>query len=299
MKQLKLCLALLYVPTLFIGCNLLAFHIIEYNTGFHYLLGLMALGLAFSFWAEYTLPYNKDWNRSKGDRRRDGYHFVVNESMTHVGLLILPLLPSLALFPTLWPGHWPFWLQVLFAVVVLDIVSTLFHYLSHKRAFFWRFHAVHHSVQRLYGVNGIMKHPVFQLADAMIAVGPLVLIGMPQDIGFALVFAVFIQLLVQHSNVDIKTGWLKHVYASAEVHRYHHLKGRDGDVNFALFFSLWDHWLGTFHYPAQALRLTDRNLGIGNEPDYPVDYWGQLKRPFRFQRQPLDVSPLPAKTAQT
>lgn len=56
--------------------------------------------------------------------------------------------------------------------------------------------------------------------------------------------------------------------------------GRAGDVNFALFFSVWDRLLGTaLHRPDYRLDSTD--MGIGDQPDYPRDYAGQLLAPFR------------------
>jgi len=44
-----------------------------------------------------------------------------------------------------------------------------------------------------------------------------------------------------------------------------------GDVNFALFFPLWDRLLGTLLYlPGYTLAADD--MGIGDRPDYPQAY---------------------------
>lgn len=40
---------------------------------------------------------------------------------------------------------------------VADLGITLTHYASHKIGVPWRFHAVHHSVTRCYGRNGLTK----------------------------------------------------------------------------------------------------------------------------------------------
>ena len=95
--------------------------------------------------------------------------------------------------------------------------------------------------------------------------------------------AIAIQLLLQHSNVDMRLGLLRLVFAWAPVHRFHHMKyGRAGDVNFGLFFNVWDWLLGTeFYRHDYAMRQGD--LGIGSRPDYPVDYWPQLLEPFKAQ----------------
>jgi sterol desaturase/sphingolipid hydroxylase (fatty acid hydroxylase superfamily) len=96
-----------------------------------------------------------------------------------------------------------------------------------------------------------------------------------------LAFAISLQLLLQHSNVDMTPGLLSHVFAWAPVHRLHHMKyGAAGNVNFGLFFNLWDRLLGTaLHAGAYSIRQGE--LGIGNRADFPQGYVEQLLEPFR------------------
>ena len=282
--MLKYLLQITYFPIFIVGFIGTGIYCTQQQMGFQYTLLLMAAAILVSFVVERAIPYNQDWNQSKSDQLRDVIHCVVNETLNYSGIFLLAFLPSLALSPDLWPQQWPFVLQVLFALLVFDIGTTLFHYLSHKNAFFWRFHAVHHAQKRLYGFNGIMKHPVFQLFDSVVAVGPLLLLGMPQDVAFMLVYSIFIQLLIQHSNADIKTGIFRFLFATAEVHRFHHLKGKAGDVNFGLFLCIWDRLLGTAYYEDRAMPLADTDVGIGSEPNYPNSYLGQIQRPFHAQK---------------
>ena len=121
--------------------------------------------------------------------------------------------------------------------------------------------------------------------DSLVAVGPLLIIGIPQDVAYCLVFAIFIQLLIQHSNADMSTGPLRFLFATAEVHRFHHLKGKAGDVNFALFLSVWDRVLGTAYYDERI--LSEQDLGISGVIEYPQSYIRQLKEPFK-NRKSLD-----------
>jgi len=273
---------------MFIGVNGAAIVLTQNQIGSLSLALLMAAAILASFGIERLIPYNPIWNRSHGDFIRDSLHFVVNESSNYIGVALLPLIAGLTLWPTVWPQKWPFWTQVLLAAVMFDIGTTLFHQLSHKNSFFWRFHAIHHAPKRLYSFNGVMKHPLFQLMDALVSLGPLVLIGIPQDVALVLVFGIFTQLLIQHSNADMKTGPLRRVFATAEVHRFHHLKGKVGDVNFGLFFSLWDLVLGTAYFEKRSAPLESTDIGIRSAPHYPVDYWGQLKTPFQHSPQTDD-----------
>jgi len=281
---MKTCVSWIYAPLFllgFIGLGL-------YWPG--WLVLIFVAAVAVSFLAEQWLPYEPQWNRSLGDRRRDTLHALVNESLNAVGLLVLPGLTALLAFDGIWPRGWALWEQLLLAVVLADAGITLMHYASHRFAALWRLHAVHHSVERLYGFNGLMKHPLHQMLEAMAGLLPLILMGIPLDVAQLLALAIAIQLLLQHSNVDMRLGPLRWVFAWAPVHRFHHMKyGRAGDVNFGLFFNLWDGLLGTAFY-REGYRMGPGDLGIGSRPDFPVAYGAQLRDPFmtvRMGKEPV------------
>lgn len=274
-------LKLAYAPAMLTGFIGGAIWLVATGRPHWVLAPLLLVAILLSFLAERIAPYEPDWNRDQGDGRRDILHALVNEASYGMSLALVPALTLLAPFPGLWPHAWPLWLQVLMAIVVADAGITLAHYLSHKVEWLWRFHAVHHSVRRLYGFNGLMKHPLHQAIETTAGATPLILAGMPLEVGVLLGFAVAIQLLMQHSNVDMRIGPLRHVLALAPVHRFHHQRdGHVGDVNFGLFTTLWDRLLGTATYDA-GRRIGRGEVGIGDRPDYPVGYAAQLVEPFR------------------
>ncbi|WP_423204148.1 sterol desaturase family protein [Pseudomonas kribbensis] len=245
-----------------------------------WLMPLFGLALAVSFAAEWVLPYEVNWNLPAGDRRRDMLHALVNEALNAIGLLALPGLVTLLAIDGAWPSNWPLWLQVGLAIFIADAGVSLMHYASHRVPWMWRLHAIHHSVERLYGFNGLMKHPLHQLLEATAGLLPLLVLGIPSEVAVLLAFAIAIQLLLQHSNVDMRVGPLRWIFAWAPLHRFHHMKyGRAGDVNFGLFFTLWDWLLGTGFY-TEHYRIGEGDLGIGSRPDFPRDYVAQLLDPF-------------------
>lgn len=251
------------------------------GAGMLLLFAVLAVAIAFSFLAERIIPYQHEWNRDRGDTARDWLHGVVNITLNRSALWLLPLFSWIALGGGLWPHGWPFGLQVVLAVLILDLGIAAAHHASHHFAFLWRFHAVHHSPKRLYGFNGLMKHPVHQAIEMGSGVLPLLLLGIPFEVAMVLPFLVAVALLCQHSNADYRTGWLRYAFANAEVHRFHHVRSANGDVNFGLFTNLYDHLAGTFHYQAGAAPRTSDEIGIGGREDYPVDYLSQLAEPFR------------------
>ncbi len=249
----------------------------------------LVLAIAISFAAEQLAPYEPAFNRSHGDRARDFVHAVVTEVTNTVSVLVLPLLAAITPGLALWPTTWPIAAQLALAILVADCGITLSHYASHRSALLWRFHAVHHSVLRFYGFNGLMKHPLHLTFELACGATPLVLLGMPQDVAWLLAFATALQLLLQHSNVDMRVGPLVAVWAVAPAHRFHHLnRPGEGDVNFALFSSLWDHLLDTYRADP-ARRFGPSDLGIADRREYPRTYLAQLREPFVRARRIHEV----------
>lgn len=297
-STMKTLLQYVYAPLLFCASlGVAAYAIGVRGLAPVWLLPLFGAVLACSFLAEACAPYEPRWNRDHGDRGRDLLHALVNELSNGLALAAIPLVAAslpgqgLAVGRVLWQA--PFAVQLLAAIVVADLGITLAHWLSHRVPWLWRLHAVHHSVRRLYGFNGLMKHPLHQAVEALAGIAPLLLIGMPADVAAVLAFAIAVQLLLQHSNVDMRIGALRHLVAWAPVHRYHHIRyGKAGDVNFGLFFTAWDHLLGTA-FDARGHRLTSEDLGIGSRPDYPDGYWAQLVEPFRSRREQPSPPPPP------
>ena len=270
-----------YGPLFLLGINAAGISLVARGAPASQLVLLLLAAITLSFACERLVPYRADWNRSHGDVGRDTLHALVNEAANFSTLLFLPFVAPVISLTNAWPDNWPFGIQVLVALLILDMGITLAHFASHRISALWRFHAVHHSVKRMYGFNGLMKHPIHQSIETLAGTAPLVLLGLPGDVALALVFCVAIQLLLQHSNVDYRMGVLRYLLATNEIHRFHHQKNPVlGDVNFGLFTTLWDHLLGAFHWEERP-RFASEELGIGGRPDYPADYLPQLIEPFR------------------
>lgn len=244
-------------------------------------LGLVLVAaIATSLVCERLLPYEKDWNTDKNDTWRDIVHACVNEGSILLAALMIPVLAALSPF-SVWPNEWPILVQLPLAIIICDLGITFMHRLSHSVEPLWAFHAPHHSIKRLYGFNGLMKHPVHQTLEIAMGTGPLILLGLQTEVATLLGLSVACQLLLQHSNVDMKIGFLRHFWGLAPVHRFHHVnKAGEGDVNFGLFTTLGDRLMGTLHHDDET-RFSAANTGIENRDDYPTGYIAQLAQPFR------------------
>ncbi|MEE6140362.1 sterol desaturase family protein [Mycobacterium sp. 050128] len=269
-----------YVPFMLIGLNGTAITLTALGAPKLWLLPILGVAIATSFLVERIIPYDRDWNHDRADTTRDRLHVAVNEALILASVGAIPLVAAIVPAPQLWPHNWPFLLQVLAAILIADLGITVAHLASHKIGVLWRFHAVHHSITRFYGLNGLMKHPLHQTVEMAVGVAPLILIGLPVDVASVLALAVAIQLLLQHSNADYRIGPAKYVLALNEGHRFHHLKWAGvGDVNFGLFTLAWDHLMGTFSYD-RTRRFDSTQLGMAAKPDYPSSYLHQMIYPF-------------------
>lgn len=287
MAALRSFLRVATFPIFLFGVNALLVGLVGAGVPHGPLLLVLLAAIAAMLGIERLIPYQPDWNHDQGDTLRDLLHGIVNTLFNHLGVLLLPLLAGLALFKGHWPSQWPFWLQVVMAVLVVDFGISAAHHASHRWSWLWRFHAVHHSIRRLHGFNGLMKHPVHQSIETVAGILPLLLLGIPQPVATAVVFCVAVQLLLQHSNADYRTGPLKRIFANAEVHRFHHSnRPGEGDVNFGLFTTLWDHLAGTYHYRAGAAPRRSAEVGLADRDVFPVAYLPQMIEPFRRVNRP-------------
>jgi sterol desaturase/sphingolipid hydroxylase (fatty acid hydroxylase superfamily) len=269
-----------YAPFMLIGINGTAIYLTTHGAPEFCLVGLILTAAACSFTAERMLPYRREWNGALGDGRRDVAHAIVNETFILASVAVIPVLAAVTPFHRWWPASLPFIVQLLIAVLVADFGITTVHLASHKIGWLWRLHAVHHSVRRFYGLNGLMKHPLHQAIEMAGGVLPLILMGIPVQVASALAVCVAVQLLLQHANVDYRIGPLRSILALNEGHRFHHLKWAGvGDVNFGLFTLLWDHLFRTYSFDPQR-RFTSDDLGMAAKPDYPTAYFQQLVEPF-------------------
>ncbi|MFV0368919.1 MAG: sterol desaturase family protein [Hyphomicrobiaceae bacterium] len=272
-----------FVPFMILGLNGAAFALVANGYSYGWLALLLAVALLTVFVAERVSPAYGMWNADHGDNNTSIIHAIVYELSNINGVLLIPVIVWLFPFQGLWPTHWPLLAQLVVAVVVADLAFMLVHYWSHRVPLLWRLHAVHHGVPRLYGLNGLVRHPLHQTLDMVIGTAPLVIMGMPVDVAVLLGFVVSIQLLIQHANIDYKLGPFRNHLAIGSLHHLHHVNwGKEGDCNFGLFLTVWDRLLGTFQ-PEPSRPIQAHDMGVDEVPDFPKGYIQQLIFPFVYK----------------
>jgi ornithine lipid hydroxylase len=196
---------------------------------------------------------------------------------------------------TPWPLHWPVLAQLAFGVVVGDFGAYWVHRLCHAVPLFWRLHAMHHSSERMYVFAAARNHPVNAILMHAAHLVPLTLLGAPIEIlALASVFT-GVNGMVQHCNVDLRFGWLNTLFATADLHRWHHSSDlEESNQNFGNNLIIWDAIFGTRYLPEGRPRA----VGLG-EVHLPENFVWHLVSPFLLNRLLLSGPATPDDPAGT
>ncbi|MEP2987712.1 MAG: sterol desaturase family protein [Parasphingorhabdus sp.] len=276
-------------PATLIFSLFLGFQLAENEVTFDSLLTLALIPVVIGLWVaplERLMPFSRNWLEGGNDTSVDLMMFVSGAFWNGFAKYLMQVLFIVSLVEFLepyghglWPSHWSGIVQVFLFILIKDFFRYWLHRALHEVPFLWRFHAAHHSVKRLYWLNGIRSHPIEVVGQAILFAVPYALLQPSAEI---IMVAILMQLSIgifQHSNIDLKLRFWEYIFSIGDNHRYHHYPNKDvGDSNYGGEFIVWDILFGTFHNPKNE-RPHDK-IGIGTAPNYPMTMAGLLIAPF-------------------
>ncbi len=255
------------------------------------LFGPIVAAYAVVLTLERFLPLHESWKHSRGDLHVDIGHLIVSGGITV--MLLRPLMLAFTVMlaawlsalisAPLWPGHWNLLAQLVLALIVGEFFLYWAHRWGHTIPLLWRFHAVHHSAPRLYGLNASRFHPVDLAISYYAPWTALVILGADARVLalFGLVSAV--HGIFQHTNLPIRCGPLNWFFSMAELHRWHHSPVvREANNNYGQQLIVWDIVFRTRFLPND--RKPPEVIGMANLDAFPMTYLAQLASPFRWSR---------------
>lgn len=228
---------------------------------------------------ERVLPHERQWLASDGQLWADlghtatlkGTSFVLSFLAVHTGSQIA------SSGAPWWPHSWPFVLQLTLALVVAEFALYWHHRIAHEWRPLWHFHAVHHSVTKLWFVNTGRFH----FGDSLVSVAmtqPVLFISGAPDLILLWVgyITMFIGVLT-HCNVEMKFGVLNWIFNTPGLHRWHHSRDlSQGNKNYGENLVLWDLLFGTYY---DSPERPPADIGIAET--MPAGFVDQLLYPFR------------------
>jgi ornithine lipid hydroxylase len=249
--------------------------------------------LALSLIIERVMPFNRDRNQTKLDTAIDlpsagvllGITDPLIKYLAPIGILHLYTAIDLPVGFNFFPTTTPFLAQLLLATLTIELLKYGAHRWHHENRYLWWLHAMHHSSERLYAVNNFRFHPLNYLINFTLSVLPLMLISVPSEVLFGYMALTQPVLMLQHSNIDLRSGWLNYIFSTNELHRWHHSTNpTEANTNYGNALSVWDIVFSTFKYE----RHSNAPLQIGlfsTSKHYPArsSYLQQLLSVFSPQ----------------
>lgn len=183
---------------------------------------------------------------------------------------------------------WPAWLEIILAMIVLDLAIYGQHVASHKIPLLWRLHKVHHTDVDFDVTTAVRFHPV-EIALSMLW-KIVVVFALGASPWAVVLFEITLNgcAMFNHANIALP-GWLDKIIRATlvtpDMHRVHHSIHRDEhDTNYGFCLSVWDRLFRTYTSQPRDGHLT---MTIGQKMhlnDDPKRLSWSLSLPFLPQR---------------
>ncbi len=145
---------------------------------------------------------------------------------------------------------WPGWVEILLAVILLDLAIYGQHVASHKIPVLWRLHKVHHTDVDFDVTTAVRFHPV-EIALSMLW-KIVVVVALGASPWAVVLFEVILNgcAMFNHANFALPL-WLDRIVrvilVTPDMHRVHHSIHRfEHDTNFGFNLSVWDRLFNTY-----------------------------------------------------
>ena len=179
-------------------------------------------------------------------------------------------------------SSWPLAGQFLFLMVSHEIWQYWFHRLQHQNRYFWRVHEAAHATPEVDWLVGSRSHAFEILIAQTFEFAPIILLGAAPEIALIKGTVDAVWGMYNHSNINVRHGWLIYLINGPQLHRWHHavnLPDTSRGVNFATKLSIWDWIWGTAYLPKDDIMPV---YGIIGQKEYPnYSYFRQLWMIFR------------------
>jgi sterol desaturase/sphingolipid hydroxylase (fatty acid hydroxylase superfamily) len=182
----------------------------------------------------------------------------------------------------------PAWLEVALAVILLDYTLYLWHVLTHRVPFLWRFHVVHHVDLDLDASTALRFHFAELVLSVPWRAGQILLLGVSPRALSVWQTGLFLSILFHHANVELPVeieSRLNAIIVTPRMHGIHHsMVKEETNSNWSSGLTVWDWLHGTL-----KLNVPQEQITIG-VPAYrdpkEVGLVNMLKLPFGAERPP-------------
>ena len=154
----------------------------------------------------------------------------------------------------------PDWLDTTLGVVLLDYTLYLWHVLTHKVPFLWRFHKVHHVDLDMDASTAIRFHFGEMLISVLYRAVQVRLLGISPAALALWNIGLLVEIMFHHSNVELPPSverWLRLFVVTPRMHGIHHsIVPEEMNSNWSSGLTVWDWLHGTFRWDTPQAEIT-------------------------------------------
>jgi sterol desaturase/sphingolipid hydroxylase (fatty acid hydroxylase superfamily) len=177
-------------------------------------------------------------------------------------------------------------LHLILAVVLLDYTLYVWHVLTHRVPWLWRFHLVHHVDRDLDASTALRFHAGELALSIPWRAMQIAAIGVPPDALRIWQNIVLLSILFHHSNVELPMDverLVARVVVTPRMHGIHHSDvPEETDSNWSSGLTAWDYLHGTLRLDVPQHAIT---IGVAAYPTpADVSLANSLALPFTAQR---------------
>jgi sterol desaturase/sphingolipid hydroxylase (fatty acid hydroxylase superfamily) len=177
-------------------------------------------------------------------------------------------------------------LHLILAVVLLDYTLYVWHVLTHRVSWLWRFHLVHHVDRDLDASTALRFHAGELALSIPWRAMQIALIGVPLSALRVWQNTLLLSILFHHSNVELPIAverFVARLVVTPRIHGIHHsIVPEETHSNWSSGLTVWDYLHGTLRLDVPQLAIT---IGV---PAYPtpadVTLANSFALPFGEQR---------------
>ena len=232
--------------------------------------------------------------------RRGGPHSILFRWANNFSLVVFNTALMRLIFPTALVGiavffqeaGWglfnilslPFWLEILFALVLLDLAIYWQHKMLHAVPLLWRIHRMHHTDIDFDISTGVRFHPIEIILSMGIKIFVIALLGAAPLATVVFEIVLSGSAIFSHGNILIPRRFeimLRYFLVTPDMHRIHHsIEEVETNSNFGFCLSWWDRIFATYREEPKRTHI-EMCLGLG---EYRSKKWqsfaGLLRVPF-------------------
>ncbi|MEX2604975.1 MAG: sterol desaturase family protein [Gracilimonas sp.] len=262
------------------------------------IIAMLAVLLLLFLW-ESLHPFYAHFSGSFKERGKHVYRNLIIGAIN--GAMVSILFVGLWFSASVWAEetgfgimHWlqdgigiPGWAHAVGAILLLDIWTYSWHRINHEIPFFWRFHSVHHSDNKMDVTTASRFHIGEIFFSSLFRIVFIVLFGV--YLWELVLYEILMFAVVQfhHANIGLSEKYdriLRAIIVTPNMHRVHHSRWQpETDSNYSSLFSFWDRMAKTFRLNPKPENI---ELGLSQfDRDEDQTIKGLFKTPLKDQNE--------------